>query len=108
MEHAPCQDGGTTSCWLSPTASPAKIKVRKKNIFGNFSLGQASENNSFFYSFTQWEAGRRGLKTLGGWEVGGTSLGVGGWEELRMMLEAGAPVYSTAGAGSGGKQSNSK
>ena len=34
---------------------------------------------------------------LGGW--GGTSLGVGGWEELCMMLESGAPAYSTAGAG---------
>ena len=34
----------------------------------------------------KWEAGRRGLETLGGREVGGTSLGVGGWEELRMMI----------------------
>ena len=32
-------------------------------------------------------------------------LGVGGWEELCMMLESGAPAYSTAGAGEGGKQS---
>ena len=35
----------------------------------------------------------------------GTSLGVGGWEEQCTMLESGAPAYSSAGAGEGGKQS---
>ena len=50
----------------------------------------------------KWEAGRRGVKTLGGWEVGGTYLGVGGWEELCTMHESGAPADRTAGAGGQG------
>ena len=45
----------------------------------------------------KWEAGRRGVKTLGGWEVGETYLGVGGWEELCTMHESGAPADRTAG-----------
>ena len=28
----------------------------------------------------KWEAGRRGLETLGGWEEGGYVVGVGDWE----------------------------